>query len=315
LASVLCAGCSPRTAEEAEPQEEQALLPAPTPAPILRLATDYTGEELEEFSLFLTNRLTGIDFSRVEIQNLESEPSDWDLALYRVWSYPKIHNRARDLAEILDRAYPPHRADFILSASDFTRDGKLLSLPIVLLPDFIYSKRAGEWRGGFNRSVWEEYLSSGGKVALPGGPKGEWYAKHLNIPAGQILTATSNTANPYQQGAAEVAIHNRSWVTEQPSTGASLFSLADLDLESGVPAWALRVSLAADAVNEELARTLLTRFLVELQDSLFDFGASGLPLRRSIYQSPRMQGAFLGAPRAVFDSTIAAIAEVDPATP
>jgi hypothetical protein len=202
---------------------------------------------------------------------------------------------------MLEKVFPLHKADFIVSASEFREGGRLMGVPILFLPHFVYAKEESLAQPGGLQS----YLSAGHKIALPKGDPGLWYRELFNIGQESVhWIEPQGDESIFLEGVAQVAIADRSWLAKGRIPQIQVFPFTSLAPASSVPDWGIRLAISNNCANTALAETILKTALVDLQEKFIGSGGGAFPVRRSVYQSPRIQGAFLSAPKKVFDTTL-----------
>ena len=306
LVGICLLGCAPDTSEPPPSRESQeAQLPIqPEKEPFTFLADLATTENLPFKSFVAECVPTGSDW-RFEWVGFDQSTGEWEVAFFRSWSFPAIRDRVLGLEEMLEETYPLHKADFVVPVEVLEVEGQLTSLPITLAPDFVFVRNTLDWSGSPTPEAFQSYLGKGEKIGLPPAEPGMWYRKNLEIPADRVVElSTDGKGNPYVEGTVDVAIHDRSWLLDQGIPGNEIHSLAEIGLEERVPDWGYRIAISNDCKDIPLAKEILKSILVSKHDMLIGLGGRSFPVRKSIYQSPRMQGALITAPRQVFDRTL-----------
>ena len=303
-------GCSPQVDEESDAGRVQETSQPPSPPKrSFVVLNDLTVSEDILFREVLSERLGAAADWELRWERVADHPSspDWDVALLRAWSLGAVGDESADLQDMLEDVYPLHRADFVVSASEMLRDGSLTSLPILLLPDFLYIKTSVPWATSPDAEVFRKHVEGGGKVGLREGEAGEWYRGRLGIPPEQAVDLDETAENPYLAGEIEIAIYDRSWLVELNVPGNEIHSLAEIGLDSQIPDWGYRFAVSKNCPNLALAGNLLRLLLVEGHDSILGINGAVFPMRRSVLNSPRMQGMTMNAPKAVFERTLGSL--------
>lgn len=300
LIAVSLWGCSPKKAE----QVDSVSRPAPTATPStkpFRILAELPASSLENFKSTFDQGLELPGGWHLEWKTFGAYQGPWDLALLSPPAQETLAADSIELGDLLDQIFPLHNADFILSASHFRQEGKLLCAPVLFLPHLLYAKKPElASAAGF-----ESYLEAGNSIALPAGRAGEWYQERLRIESRQVHSMEpASPENPFLTGAVEIAIADRSWIAAQKIPASQVYPLTELGLDDGILDWGIRVSISNRCANPSLAQRMVKAAIVDFQDRLVASGGGFFPVRRSVYQSPRIQGIFLGAPKRVFDTTI-----------
>ena len=311
LGALAClVGCAPEPAVESPPEAptERDLFKIPS-APPFPILLELPPEAAQPLKTFLEQRFPDNPERRLVWEDSSASSPDWEIAFVRPWSLADLEVRGMDLRTWLDEIYPLHPSDFFLPVSSVERDGNLRSLPISLAPDFLYARSLPEGKEALDSGALAAYFANGGRIALPRGPAGSWYRARLRIPESLIdWFDPEDSPTPFLSGQAGMAVGDRSWPARHRIPSSQMRSLAEV--LPGVPDWGCRMVVSAQCRLPELARDILRVLLTEGQESLTGFGGGSFPVRRSVYQSPRVQGMFLLAPRAALDATLSAL--IDP---
>jgi len=302
-------GCSPKE-ESTSPVERQ---PSPTPAgQKFTILSDASGAD----SLFLKSYLDKLNPRQgtyyLEWVGPEDDSGQWDFALLRPWNLDLVDRKAVDLKPMLERVYPRHTSDFFIPIEALESEEGLKSLPITIVPDFLFAMNRPQWNFQFDPAVFAEEVASGKKVGISAGPLVDFYRNQLGLQEDQVVEIDlRDPENPFLKGNLEFAIGPKGWLLEKQVPGLSVIGLAGLPGVEKVPHSGYQIALSADSAAPEIGEAFFANLVTEGQLSMVGV-ADSFPIRRSVYSAPRIQGPMTAFYKQAFDQTLA---NLDPVFP
>lgn len=301
-------GCSPSE----ESGEGAVSPPQPTPTPAATPFIFHTDAE-EAHYLVLKPYIEKVvrlpETHTLRWSRSEKPPENWDAALVRTWNMEEIESNSIDLLADLEAAYPRHGADFFIPVKSLlTTEGRLLSLPAALIPDFLFARNRPGWSLRFDPEAFRTETARGARIGLVKNPAGESVRSRLEIPEDQVeWIQFSDPNNPFFSGEIDFAIGPKGWLMERQIQGLAAVSILQLGVFDSAPDSGYRFAVSQTCPIPEVGREILKDLVTEGQSAMVGV-ADAFPIRRSVYSSPRMQAPQFALFRSAFEETLNGLA-------